>query len=40
MESDEKKSKKTSKDSVFGKLFQVECPRVVESYGWEGLGFE
>ncbi|KAL3902192.1 MAG: hypothetical protein SGCHY_000043 [Lobulomycetales sp.] len=40
MENDERKSNKTQSDSVFGALFQVKCPKVVEAFGWKGLGFE
>jgi hypothetical protein len=40
LENDEKKEVKTKKDSVFGKLFQVECPKVIAAHGWEGLGFD
>jgi hypothetical protein len=40
MENDEKSDKKTSSISVFGQLFQIKCPRVVEAHSWEGLGFD
>lgn len=39
LENDEKKKDKTSRNSVIGKLFEVQCPSVLEAHTWAGLGF-
>ncbi|KAJ3211108.1 hypothetical protein HK099_008096, partial [Clydaea vesicula] len=39
-EKDEKKKINKSKNSLLGKLFEIQCPNVVETFGWEKLNFE